>query len=51
MTHDAVREIPRGAMSRTQATLFVLVSSIVFVFAAWKLGATANMISSRFPRI
>jgi 4-hydroxybenzoate polyprenyltransferase len=34
----AMREIPRGAMSRTQATLFVLVSSIVFVFAAWKLG-------------
>ena len=33
----AMREIPRGAMSRGEAILFVLVSSIVFVFAAWKL--------------
>jgi 4-hydroxybenzoate polyprenyltransferase len=41
----AMREIPRGAMSRTQATLFVLVSSIVFVFAAWKLGALTFALS------
>jgi 4-hydroxybenzoate polyprenyltransferase len=33
----AMREIPRGAMSRSEAILFVLVSSILFVFAAWKL--------------
>jgi 4-hydroxybenzoate polyprenyltransferase len=33
----AMREIPRGAMSRGEAIVFVLVSSIVFVFAAWKL--------------
>jgi 4-hydroxybenzoate polyprenyltransferase len=33
----AMREIPRGAMSRGEAVAFVLVSSIVFVFAAWKL--------------
>ena len=33
----AMREIPRGAMSRGEAIAFVLVSSIVFVFAAWKL--------------
>lgn len=43
-SHDALnprtasRELPRGAMSRTEAALFVLISSAVFVFAAWKLG-------------
>lgn len=34
----AGREIPRGAMSGTEAAVFVLVASIVFIFAAWKLG-------------
>lgn len=34
----ASREIPRGAMSRVEATIFVLVSSVVFVLAAWRLG-------------
>jgi 4-hydroxybenzoate polyprenyltransferase len=34
----AMREIPRGAMSRREASVFVLVSSALFVFAAWKLG-------------
>ncbi len=33
----ANREIPRGAMSRADATGFVVVSSAVFVFAAWRL--------------
>jgi 4-hydroxybenzoate polyprenyltransferase len=33
----AMREIPRGAMSRTEAALFVVVSSIVFMFAASRL--------------
>jgi 4-hydroxybenzoate polyprenyltransferase len=33
----AMREIPRGAMSVTEASVFVLVSSIVFVFAASRL--------------
>jgi 4-hydroxybenzoate polyprenyltransferase len=33
----AMRELPRGAMSRLEATLFVAVSSIVFVFAASQL--------------
>ena len=32
------REIPRGAMSRVEAVVFILVSSVVFVFAAWRLG-------------
>ena len=34
----AAREIPRGAMSRAEAVVFILVSSVVFVFAAWRLG-------------
>jgi 4-hydroxybenzoate polyprenyltransferase len=34
----AMRELPRGAMSRVEATLFVLISSAVFVFAASRLG-------------
>jgi 4-hydroxybenzoate polyprenyltransferase len=34
----AARELPRGAMTATEASIFVLVSSLVFVFAAWKLG-------------
>jgi 4-hydroxybenzoate polyprenyltransferase len=33
----AARELPRGAMSRTEAALFVAVSSLVFVFAASRL--------------
>jgi len=33
----AMRELPRGAMSRTEAALFVAVSSLVFVFAASRL--------------
>ena len=34
----AARELPRGAMSIAEAAIFVVVSSAVFVFAAWKLG-------------
>src|SRR5687767_13730288 len=33
----AMRELPRGAMSTTEAVAFVLVSSIVFVYGAWRL--------------
>ena len=33
----AMRELPRGAMTRPEAVVFVTVASIVFVFAAWKL--------------
>ncbi len=32
------RELPRGAMTIVEATVFVAVSSALFVFAAWKLG-------------
>ena len=33
----AMRELPRGAMSRREAVVFVAVASVVFVFAAWNL--------------
>jgi 4-hydroxybenzoate polyprenyltransferase len=36
----AMREIPRGAMTRTEASVFVAVSSGLFVAAAWQLGPT-----------
>jgi 4-hydroxybenzoate polyprenyltransferase len=41
----AAREIPRGAMSRLEATIFVLVSSLVFVLAAWKLSPLCLILS------
>src|ERR1700752_1321751 len=34
----ASRELPRGAMTVVEATIFVAVSAVLFVFAAWKLG-------------
>jgi 4-hydroxybenzoate polyprenyltransferase len=34
----AMREIPRGLVSRPQAVIFVLASSAAFVVAAWALG-------------
>src|SRR3979490_3425088 len=33
----ANREIPRGEMSMREATAFVVVSSVAFVFASWRL--------------
>jgi 4-hydroxybenzoate polyprenyltransferase len=33
----AMRELPRGAMSRRKASVFVLVSSMVFLIGAWQL--------------
>jgi 4-hydroxybenzoate polyprenyltransferase len=41
----AMRELPRGTMSRAEATAFVLVASIVFVFASWKLSALCAALS------
>jgi 4-hydroxybenzoate polyprenyltransferase len=41
----AARELPRGAMSIAEATTFVVVSSAVFVFAAWKLGPVCFALS------
>lgn len=49
--HDALnprtsaREIPRGVLSRSEAAIFVVVSSIAFVFAAWKLGPLCFLLS------
>ncbi len=41
----ASREIPRGAMSRREATVFVFVSSAVFVWASWRLGPLCAALS------
>lgn len=41
----AMREIPRGAMTRTEAGAFVLVSAVLFVAAAYQLGTTCLVLS------
>ena len=41
----AMREIPQGALSRRDATIFVIVSSIVFVFASFQLNRLCGMLS------
>jgi 4-hydroxybenzoate polyprenyltransferase len=41
----ASREIPRGVMSRAEAAVFVLVSAVVFIFAAWRLGTICFVLS------
>jgi 4-hydroxybenzoate polyprenyltransferase len=41
----AARELPRGIMSRREAIVFVAVSSLVFVFSAWKLGPLCLVLS------
>jgi 4-hydroxybenzoate polyprenyltransferase len=41
----AMRELPRGAMSRTEAIVFVLIASIVLVVAAGMLGRTCLVLS------
>jgi 4-hydroxybenzoate polyprenyltransferase len=41
----ANREIPRGAMSATEATVFVVVSSGLFVFAAFRLNTLCFYLS------
>ena len=41
----AMREIPRGALSARDATIFVLVTSIVFVVAAFRLNRLCGMLS------
>jgi 4-hydroxybenzoate polyprenyltransferase len=33
----AMRELPRGIMSRREAVVFVTLASVVFVYAAWRL--------------
>ena len=41
----AMREIPTGALGRGEATLFVIVSSIVFVAAAFQLNTLCGLLS------
>jgi 4-hydroxybenzoate polyprenyltransferase len=41
----AMREIPRGAMSRSEATVFVVISSAVFVFTAWMINTLCGLLS------
>jgi 4-hydroxybenzoate polyprenyltransferase len=41
----AMRELPRGVMTRTEARVFVIVASIAFVFAAWMLGPICLVLS------
>ena len=49
--HDALnprtsmRELPRGAMTMTEAAAFVVISSVVFVFGASRLNAVCFMLS------
>ena len=41
----AMRELPRGALTTRDAILFVLVSSVVFVYAAGRLGTLCLLLS------
>src|SRR5262245_41966459 len=41
----AMRELPRGAMSRREATLFVVISSVAFVVCASRLGRACLVLS------
>ena len=41
----AMREIPRGAMSRREATVFVVVASLAFVFTAWMISPLCAALS------
>ena len=40
-----MREIPRGALSKGAATMFVIVTAMVFVFAAFQLNRTCGLLS------
>lgn len=41
----AMRELPRGLMSRTEATVFVVVSSLVFVAVSWMISPLCGLLS------
>lgn len=41
----AMRELPRGAMTRREAQIFIACAVVVFVFAAWKLGPVCLALS------
>jgi 4-hydroxybenzoate polyprenyltransferase len=41
----AMREIPRGLLSRRDAAVFVVIASVIFVFAAFQLNRTCGLLS------
>ncbi len=41
----AMRELPRGVMTRVEARVFIIVSSALFVVAAWMLGPICLVLS------
>jgi 4-hydroxybenzoate polyprenyltransferase len=41
----AMRELPRGVMTHIEATVFVVVASALFVFAAWQLSPLCGALS------
>ena len=41
----ASREIPRGAMGRGEATIFVIVSSLALIAASWQLNSLCGVLS------
>ena len=41
----AMRELPRGLMTRAEARIFILISSVLFVVAAWMLGPLCLVLS------
>jgi 4-hydroxybenzoate polyprenyltransferase len=41
----ANRELPRGAMSSREATIFVVVTSLVFIYATWRLNGICFALS------
>ncbi len=41
----SMREIPRGAMSTTEASLFVIISSAVFIYASWSISLLCALLS------
>jgi len=41
----AMRELPRGAMSIREAVAFVIASSVVFIFAAWRISTLCSILA------
>jgi 4-hydroxybenzoate polyprenyltransferase len=41
----AMRELPRGTMSRSEAIIFVLVASAAFIFASWRISPLCAILS------
>lgn len=41
----SMRELPRGAMSRREAMMFIVIASVVFIISAWALGPVCFALS------